>query len=474
MQLVDGRLIVSATDLVGFLECDHLVTLELAAVRGELAKPFREDPELDLIRKRGYEHERRFLERLRAEGRRIHEVATRDARTAAELEQAAAETAAAMRAGADVVFQATFFDGRWRGHADFLLRRDDRPSDLGGWSYDVADTKLARRVKAAAIVQMCVYADLLARVQGIPPETVSVVTGDGSAHPHRLADYAAYYRAAKARFEARVFGGPPDAQQGATYPEPVDHCRVCTWWPVCIDRRRADDHLSLVANLGRSHRKRLVAAGIGTLAELAALPPGAKVPDIAPRILDRHRRQAALQVRRRETGRLDYELLAPDPDAPGRGLAALPEPSPLDVFFDIEADPWAIEDGLEYLLGWLEVVGGEPVYHALWAHTREEEKAAFETFVDLVVDRRRRDPRTHVYHYGGYESGALKQLMQRHATREDEVDELLRGQALVNLYDHVVRSALLAGVESYSIKQVEKFYLPVRAGGITEAGFSVV
>src|SRR4029078_1712350 len=77
-------------------------------------------------------------------------------------------------------------DGRWGGHPDFLVRRDDRPSGLGAWSYDVADTKLAKRVKAAAIGQMRVYADHLERLQGIPPETISVVTGDRQAHAHRL------------------------------------------------------------------------------------------------------------------------------------------------------------------------------------------------------------------------------------------------------------------------------------------------
>ena len=75
------------------------------------------------------------------------------------------------------------------------------------WSYDVADTKLSRGVKASAILQMCVYADLLERLQGVPPETVYVVTGDGVEHAHRLADYAAYYRYAKRRFEERVLGG---------------------------------------------------------------------------------------------------------------------------------------------------------------------------------------------------------------------------------------------------------------------------
>ncbi len=479
----DGTLVVSATDLVGFLECDHLVTLELERSRGLREKPIRNDPQLELIQKRGYAHEQAYIARLRAEGREVLEIATGDLKTPAQLRAAEAETVAAMRAGADVIFQATFFDGHWRGHADFLVRRDDRPSDLGSWSYDVADTKLARRVKAAAILQMCVYADLLERLQGVPPETVSVVTGDGVAHPHRLEDYAAYYRAAKTRFEARLAaeaemdvadeaaGGTP---LEPTYPEPVDHCRVCPWWSVCVDRRRADDHLSIVAGATKTTRRKLVGAGIGTLAALARLPADQPVPKVTPRILTRVRRQAALQLAYRQTHQLAYELIPPDPDQPGRGLAALPFPSPLDVFWDIESDPWALEDGLEYLLGYAVIDGREPAFHALWGHDREGEKAAFEAFIDLVMERLARDPGMHVYHYGGYESGAMKRLMQRHATREDEVDALLRGKVLVNLYDHVVRSGIRASVESYSIKQIEKFYLPEREGPVTSAGFSVV
>jgi len=48
-----------------------------------------------------------------------------------------------MRAGPKVIFQAAFFDGRWRGYADFLLRVE-HSSKLGDFSYEVLDTKLAR------------------------------------------------------------------------------------------------------------------------------------------------------------------------------------------------------------------------------------------------------------------------------------------------------------------------------------------
>ena len=471
MQLIDGTVIVSATDLVGYLACDHLAMLELGRIEGRWARPpHRTDPELELLQERGDAHEHAYLERLRAAGRSIHEIEQRHPTSPAELRAAEEETLEAMRRGVDVIYQATFFDGRWRGHADFLLRTE-RPSRLGSWSYDVADTKLARGVKAGAILQVCVYADRLARLQGVAPERLVIVTGDGVEHEERLADFAAFHRTVKARYEALIFGSGPRPE---TYPDPVDHCRVCTWFPTCMDRRRADDHLSIVAGATRAYTERLVKAGVPTRRALAALDPERAIEDMNPRPLARIREQARLQVTGEYRHELLYELIDPDPDAPGHGLAALPEPSPLDVFFDIEADPWMGEAGLEYLLGlaWRES-DGHSEYLPIWGHDPAGEKAAFERFIDLVMERLDRDPGMHVYHYAGYESGAIKRLMQRHQTREDEVDRLLRGEVLVDLYQ-VVRQGVRASVESYSIKKIEKLYLPTREGPITEAGFSVV
>ena len=87
---------------------------------------------------------------------------------------------------------------------------------------------------------------------------------------------------------------------------------------------------------------------------------------------------------------------------PAAGLSALPEPTPWDLFFDIEADPWATELGLEYLLGVVEEVDGQPRYLDIWATSQEEEKAAFERFMQLVMERLDAHPELHVYHYGGY------------------------------------------------------------------------
>ena len=240
-----------------------------------------------------------------------------------------------------------------------------------------------------------------------------------------------------------------------------------------MTRREADDHLSLVAGMTRTATERLVDGGIRTLAQLGETAPWVPAPDMSLATFDRLRGQAALQLAGRQTGTLLYELLPPDPDRPLHGLAALPEPSPLDVFFDIEADPWIGDAGLEYLLGWSEVADGTDRYHPIWAHDRDEEKAAFEAFVDEVIARLERDPGMHVYHYASYEKAALRRLMSRYATREDEIDRILRAGVLVDLYQ-VVRQGLRASVDSYSIKRIERFYLAEREGPITRAGFSVV
>ena len=124
----------------------------------------------------------------------------------------------------------------------------------------------------------------------------------------------------------------------------------------------------------------------------------------------------------------------------------LPEPCAGDIFFDIEGDQFVGEHGLEYLFGY--VYRGEDgalVYVADWALHRESEKAVFERFIDFVTERRARHPDLHVYHFAPYEPGAIKRLMGRYASREDEVDNLLRGKVFVDLLA-VVRNAVRVGV----------------------------
>ncbi len=70
----------------------------------------------------------------------------------------------------------------------------------------MADTKLARHVKASAILQVCSYVEQLTAIQGRQPEFLYVALG-GSARPtdrRRVDDFMAYYRRVKREFEEAV------------------------------------------------------------------------------------------------------------------------------------------------------------------------------------------------------------------------------------------------------------------------------
>ena len=158
VQRVEEQLILSPTDLTKHVACPHITTLDLAALDLPAAELGATEPDdaLNLIFAKGLAHERDYLESLRVEGLNVVEISS-DGPSKREAEEATVE---AMRAGADVVYQATLFDGAWIGYADFLVKRD-RPSALGEHSYDIADTKLARRLKVPALLQMATYAERL-------------------------------------------------------------------------------------------------------------------------------------------------------------------------------------------------------------------------------------------------------------------------------------------------------------------------
>ncbi len=452
MKNVSGRLFFSATDLSHFLACGHLALLDRRAVFEGPKAPVYDDPALEVLWKRGLEHERRHLETYRSEGRRVIEIHELDQALPYEQrwQQRTAATVDAMRKGADVIYQAGLSDGTWVGVADFLTRVE-RPSALGSWSYEVVDTKLAREAKGGALLQVLLYAELLEQIQGVAPENVHIALGgpEPRTAPFRVADYAAYFRSIRERFLA-VMASPPPIADAA---EPVEHCQVCAWSSVCAEDRRSVDHLSLVAGITSSQRRALREYGVDTATGLASLQPDAvrTLDGVTRAGFERILGQARIQIEGRRSNEHRYEFL---PLVSNEGLAALPDPSEGDIFFDLEGDPYAFDEGIEYLFGFVTRDGG---YAGWWGLDRASERRIFEEFIDFVSARREQYPGMHIYHYNHYEPTALKRLMGRHATREREVDALLRSDVFVDLY-RVVKQGLRASVESYSIKKLEPFY----------------
>ncbi|MFM0140385.1 TM0106 family RecB-like putative nuclease [Caballeronia grimmiae] len=470
LQLNEQR-VYSASDLVSYLECEHSTTLALIDMVTPLARN-PEDEQLALVQARGMEHEKAYLETLIAEGKSVVDI---NAVAGVDIRSRAAATLSAMQKGFDVIYQAAFLDDKLLGYADFLVKVST-PSELGEYSYEAVDTKLALASRGKFLVQLAFYSHLLARAQGAYPERMAVRLGSNDTESYRCADFRFYFEAALARFLARVSvarAADVAAAAVATYPDPCNKCSQCQWSGLCNSRRQADDHLSQVAGITRVQVRKLSEAGITTLAGLAQMAKGTAVAKIAAETLERLRSQAELQYLFRLDGKRRFILLEKDKDDPRpRGFERLPKANPGDMFFDMEGNPLE-PGGLEYLFGVWEVDKEEGAFVDFWAHNRVEEKLTFEKFMDYVDARLQKYPDAHVYHYAPYEQTALKKLMSVHGTREQSVDNLLRRGKLVDLYA-VVREALRVSESSYSIKYIERFYRDARSGDVTNAGASIV
>jgi uncharacterized protein len=444
---------LSASRLNDFLGCPHQAALWLAGIKAEDGP----DAILQLIRDKGFEHEAAVLARLEE----LHGPAERIPPDAS-LADRARLTREAIERKAALIYQGALSNEPWLGFPDFLVRTGS--SQTAGLAPE--DAKLSRQAKGEHLIQLGIYAELLEALFGIPVRsgTIHVAAGHPEIFDLRRTRYM--LRRLMRSFERFVAD-----EARATKPVPCTACAQCDYKPRCEDEWRKADSPFFVAGLGGAQVVKLAAAGVHTLSALAALSPAAKIEGMGAETVGKLSTQARLQLEARKTGKHTFELLPP---SPGRGFAMLPAPDFGDLFFDMEGDPLAGE-GLEYLFG----VYGRltrancPEFRPIWAHSPEEEKAAFESAMRLFVDQISRHPGAHIYHYAAYEPTALKRLAMRYATMEAELDQLLRERRFVDLYRVVVQS-LRTSTESYSLKDLEALYWRERTGEIRMASDSIV
>ena len=442
MKFTSDAFQLSATDLSNHLGCRHLTELNRMVALGKINKPSWSDPALAVLAKRGAEHEEAYVNYLRSAGRTVANIAG----------QGLQATITAMQQGVDVIVQAELSRDGWLGYADILFRVDT-PAAHGGWSYEVQDTKLSKNTRAGAILQLALYTDILHELQGFEPEHMHIVKPGNPflVESFRFADFKAYYRLTKKSLVDVIAG-----ETAVTYPEPVPQCDICRWWKECDRQRHADDHLSLIAHIKSMHMGELRRHDIHTLEQFALRdnPLPAK-PDRGNIETYQHiHGQAKIQLKGRIEQALVYELLPPEKD---RGLSRLPNPSPGDIYFDIEGDPFFDQLGLEYLLGYaFQDADGNIVYEKLWAKNRAGEKNAFDQFMTFVMERLKQFPDLHIYHFAPYEPSAIKRLTGRHSIHEVDLDWLLRAERFIDLYA-VIREGVRASVERYSLKDLERF-----------------
>lgn len=467
------RVIWSASDLKAAAECEFAWCRAIDAKLGRV--PAVEEPE-DATLKRAAElgdvHEQnvlaRYIDDLGDENvHRIEKVSSVDAEA---LAAAVDETIAALRSDAEVVFQAAFATEEFVGFADFLRKDHD-----GRWR--VQDSKLARKARVTALMQLAAYVDQLDRL-GIPrSDEVDLILGDGTLSTHAVDDLLPLFQVRRSRLRALIAdrriaegaSGAPLAWGDDRGDLQIVACGRCA---TCEEQVLAHRDLLMVARMRPVQRARLRASGIETIDELAVAPEAPMGMNVDT--FETLRAQARLQLRADAEGAPTFDVHY------AQAIHTLPLPSHGDIFFDFEGDPLYTEPapdgealwGIDYLFGW---VDNADQYSALWAHTFADEKRALEMFLDFVNARRLAHPGMHIYHYAPYETSHLVAMAARHGVREGEVDRLLREGVFVDLYPLVLRTVRV-GSRSYSIKKLEPLYMgdDVRTSDVQKGDDSIV
>jgi uncharacterized protein len=459
MKFYESKLLVSPRDLIAELECGHRLHLEWAVLKGLLPEPEKvKNEELELLIKHGVAHEANLANQFAVkEGFRKIPSTFEDKEL---IESAYRKTLEAMEDGAETIYTPTLFNGEFVGYPDFLIKaRDDEGKAFldgkGRFIYDPVDAKSARSEKRAAVLQVAAYAFAMGKM-GLPrPNKVHLWLANDKQWSTNASDVIDLGELFYSRAVERINSFKELVNQD--WEAPRESCSRCRWETHCDKGRRAADDLSIIQGIRSTTRLALIDVGIRTLSDMANAEDHIRTAgrkEIAQETFENLRAQAAIQIKGRDisSGIPIYEVREKD------GFGLIPQPSPGDIWFDMEGDPYAeIGEGLEYMFGYVLRDGEEFVFKTFDAEDRLQERVAFGKFIEFVNARRAAFPQMHIYHYASYEPTALLRLAQRHGFMEYEVDKLVREGVFVDLYS-IVRKTLRFSTESLSIKKIEPVF----------------
>jgi predicted RecB family nuclease len=500
-RLGDGSWVISASDLAVFTSCPwRLARVADEKLNKGVSVPDITDPMMDLVARLGLEHEARTLEVLTSQMSVVelsYEPADPHNATAWRdtITHARQETLEALSLDAGALFQATLYEEvlpdaplpiGFQGFADFIVREGD--------AWEIWDSKLARRAKDHALIQLAAYADQLERL-GVPlAPTVRIILGDGTHSAHETATLRAPYLAMRAEVMALI-------ERRVADPDPVawgdEHSPPCgnKKCPACSEQIPLQDDLFQIAGIRKAQRDKIMTGGFSTLRDFAHASRDEvrhAIPGIGTDTLGDLHLQARFQIATQDNtgGRPAWEVRS-------RGiLENIPAPSPGDIFFDFEGDPThqefaadgsphgslspgedSVWFGIEYLFGmWgenLNPTDPDTSFLPLWAESFDQEREVFESFLELLEARFHDFPDMHVYHYAAYERTRLNAMAKRHRIDSPTLQALL-DHHLIDLYP-VVTKSLTIGLPSYGLKSLEALYFdPDTRSGIAGGGESVV
>ena len=415
-----------------------------------------DDPLLKLIAEKGIEHEIKLFKKLKSKFDNTVTIKND------KPEIMIAATKSAMKSGANLIYQAALLNDQFFGKPDFLIKIDGS-SKFGNYKYEVLDAKLAKHIKPEYIIQLCCYSELLECTQDSICDIAQIYLGDDSYKDIKINDFYIFYQKIKDAFIK-------DMQSAVSGPPLPDNF---TQWGAFSEYAESyfqeHDHLIQLPDIRQSQIKKLHQAKIMTINNLLDNSID-RISGMDQHAFKRIKNQAEMHVKTLNVGSIQYKVL--DDCEKELGLYSLPPKSSLDIYFDIESNPFYKDMPLHYLWG-AAYEGTKNDFKAWWAHSDEEMKIVFEDFIDWVYQKRQTNPSMHVYHYGQFEITAIRTLMGLFGTREHEVDFLLRNNVFVDLL-RVVKQSLCIGATGYGLKKIEPLYMSKRKEELASGGDSIV
>ena len=451
----------SPSMLKSYLSCKYTIFNEVNEKKLSLKKiELSKNDQLRL--EKGNIHEKNYLKELRKKYKKVIDLKNSDLTN----EEKVPKTIQAMKEGWEVIHGGYLKRGKWRGEFDFLIINKNLKSKFGDYSYEVIDTKNSKKPKTDHIIQLGMYTYMLEETQGVLPKRFTIVLKDMIEENVQVNQVNEFFKTHRENYEKFVSNGIDK-----TKPEKCEFCQICSWQEECEKIWIKEDNLNQVGGLTKVHLKKLLQLKIDTATKLSKQDPKKNLKGFREEISYKLITQAKLQ---KEYEKTNVPIHQPNPrNLNGiKGFNSLPEPSACDLYFDIES----VEDhiypgGLEYLLGIYYIENDKEKFKALWSHNKEDEKQNVINFFEFTKSHFEKYPSSKIYHYGSYEITALMKLTSLHKVKGIEYDQYLRSFKFVNLLN-VNKQGLLISENSYSLKNVEKFYNFTREGDVQKGDVS--
>ena len=451
----------SPTMLKKYLGCKYIIFNEINEKKLNLKKI-----ELNINDKlrfeKGNQHEKNYLKELKKKYKKVLDLKKPDL----TREEKISKTIQAMKEGWEIIHGGWLKKDKWTGEFDFLIINKELKSKFGDYSYEVIDTKYSNKPKPDHIIQLGMYTYMLENTQGVLPKRFTIVLKDMVRENVQVNQVNEFFKIHRENYEKFVGNGVNEQR-----PEKCSFCNTCEWQEECEKIWIDEDNLNQVGGLTKVHLKKLLELKIDTITKLSKQNPDKILKGFRKEISHKLITQAKLQKEYEKTNvpihkpkEINLHNL--------KGFNLLPQPSECDLYFDIES----VEDhiypgGLEYLLGIYYIENGKEKFKALWSHNKEEEKKNLIKFFDFTKSHFKKYPNSKIYHYGSYEITALLKLTSFHKIKGIEYDHYLNLDKFVNLLE-VNRQGLFISENSYSLKNVEKFYEFKREGDVQKGDVS--